>query len=116
MIRPPPRSTLFPYTTLFRSLDLARPARIETAFVLEPANDQPARLVVELAAVDREAFMQALATPAPPLARKADPEADAKPDSRSGGKSDDPRPLVVLDPGHGGIDYGTRSARSGEPE
>jgi N-acetylmuramoyl-L-alanine amidase len=97
-------------------LDLARPARIETAFVLEPANDQPARLVLELAAVDREAFMQMLATPAAPLARKADPEPDAKPDSRSGGNSDDPRPLVVLDPGHGGIDFGTRSARSGEPE
>src|SRR3712207_7982217 len=27
MIRRPPRSTLFPYTTLFRSLDLNRPAR-----------------------------------------------------------------------------------------
>src|SRR5256885_8550094 len=27
MIRRPPRSTLFPYTTLFRSEDLARPAR-----------------------------------------------------------------------------------------
>src|SRR5436309_16109940 len=28
MIRRPPRSTLFPYTTLFRSLDAGRPARI----------------------------------------------------------------------------------------
>src|SRR5438309_7097140 len=27
MIRPPPRSTLFPYTTLFRSLLLAHPAK-----------------------------------------------------------------------------------------
>src|SRR5690348_4682947 len=27
MIRPPPRSTLFPYTTLFRSLGVTRPAR-----------------------------------------------------------------------------------------
>src|SRR5437762_7691028 len=27
MIRPPPRSTLFPYTTLFRSLPPPRPAR-----------------------------------------------------------------------------------------
>src|SRR3712207_7229308 len=30
MIRRPPRSTLFPYTTLFRSLDAVR-ARLETA-------------------------------------------------------------------------------------
>src|SRR5438876_7792561 len=42
-------------------VDLARPARIEKAFVLDPANDQPARLVLELATVDRETFMRALA-------------------------------------------------------
>src|SRR2546427_5298765 len=29
MIRRPPRSTLFPYTTLFRSIELRRPARGE---------------------------------------------------------------------------------------
>src|SRR3712207_8698327 len=29
MIRRPPRSTLFPYTTLFRSLDVPRYARVE---------------------------------------------------------------------------------------
>ena len=95
-------------------LDLARPARIETAFVLDAANDQPARLVLELAAVDREAFMRTLALEKAPdasLARKAEPEPrlDAKPAN----KFDDSRPLVVIDPGHGGIDFGTRSARSG---
>jgi N-acetylmuramoyl-L-alanine amidase len=42
-------------------LDLARPARVEKAVVLEAANDQPARLVLELAAVDREAFMRNIA-------------------------------------------------------
>src|SRR5258708_22989061 len=30
MIRRPPRSTLFPYTTLFRSLDVLRPDRRKT--------------------------------------------------------------------------------------
>src|SRR3989454_2090869 len=34
MIRRPPRSTLFPYTTLFRSLDLAVEERLETEFQL----------------------------------------------------------------------------------
>ena len=42
-------------------IDLAKPARIERAFVLDAANDQPARLVLDLAAVDREAFMRAIA-------------------------------------------------------
>jgi N-acetylmuramoyl-L-alanine amidase len=109
-------------------LDLARPARIETAFVLDAANDQPARLVLELAPVDRETFLRTLAldnrVSDTGSTRKLDNGPDVKPvirsAIRSGGKpdakSDDPRPLVVIDPGHGGIDYGTRSARNGEPE
>src|SRR5947209_12688011 len=36
MIPRPPRSTLFPYTTLFRSLTLPHPRLFERAFVLVP--------------------------------------------------------------------------------
>jgi N-acetylmuramoyl-L-alanine amidase len=92
-------------------IDLARPARIEKAFVLAANNDQPARLVIDLAATDRESFLRAiaLANRAADLAvRRPERPADRKPSS-------DPRPLVVLDPGHGGIDGGTR-ARSGDLE
>jgi N-acetylmuramoyl-L-alanine amidase len=88
-------------------LDLARPARVEKAVVLEAANDQPARLVLELAAIDREAFMRSIAAESRlPETRKAETAPE---------KSGDPRPLVVIDPGHGGIDNGTRAA-SGEME
>jgi N-acetylmuramoyl-L-alanine amidase len=89
-------------------LDLTKPARIERAFVLDAAEGQPARLVVDLVATDRESFMRAIAPaqPPPPLeaARAPAPVVDA-----------DPRPLIVIDPGHGGIDNGTR-APSGENE
>jgi N-acetylmuramoyl-L-alanine amidase len=90
-------------------IDLTGPARIEKAVVLEPANDQPARVVLELAAVEREAFMRtiALENRTPEVARRQEPEPEAK--------SGDPRPLVVIDPGHGGIDNGTK-ASSGETE
>src|SRR2546427_6782395 len=46
MIRRPPRSTLFPYTTLFRSPHLARDAQIElTDFVMRAVEQiQKARL------------------------------------------------------------------------
>src|SRR5256885_7625220 len=37
MIRRPPRSTLFPYTTLFRSPDAARPAGTRPAACRRPA-------------------------------------------------------------------------------
>jgi N-acetylmuramoyl-L-alanine amidase len=89
-------------------IDLARPARVDKAFVVEAANDQPARLVVELAAVDREAFLRTIAAEGRPPERKPAPP----PDTKAGG---DTRPVVVIDPGHGGIDNGTRAA-SGEME
>ena len=92
-------------------IDLTRPARIERSFVLDAANDQPARLVLDLATTDRDAFMRAIAlnTRAPERAlRKYEPEAESK--------NGDPRPLIVVDPGHGGIDAGTRLAPSDSPE
>jgi N-acetylmuramoyl-L-alanine amidase len=92
-------------------IDLARPARIDKAFVLEAANEQPARLVLELTATDREAFLRttALNNRPPDAPLRPVERADAKPESS------DPRPLIVIDPGHGGIDNGTR-APSGETE
>src|SRR5438876_490577 len=90
-------------------IDLARPARVEKAFVIDAANDQPARLVLDLAATDREAFLRTVALEnRTPEIRKPEREAEHK----SGG---DPRPLLVIDPGHGGIDNGTKAA-SGEME
>src|SRR5256885_11023617 len=40
MIRRPPRSTLFPYTTLFRSPDVRRARTTSPASEYPPANDQ----------------------------------------------------------------------------
>lgn len=95
-------------------IDLARPARIEKAFVLDAENGQPARMVLELAKVEREAFMRTIALDnrTPEVARK--PATD--PEMQSGDpKATDHRPIVVIDPGHGGIDNGTK-ASSGEME
>lgn len=93
--------------------DLTRPARIAKVEVLEAAHGQPARLVVELGASDRTAFMQALEA-----APKASAQAEAAaPDPAATGTdaTGDGRPVVVIDPGHGGIDSGTQAA-SGEAE
>src|SRR5258707_3811748 len=38
MIRRPPRSTLFPYTTLFRSLRQAAERRVDAVLLMEPAH------------------------------------------------------------------------------
>jgi N-acetylmuramoyl-L-alanine amidase len=92
-------------------IDLVKPARIDRAQVLDPANEQPARLVLDLAATDRDTFMRTIALnnrPSDRGPRPRDPEPEAK--------TADTRPLVVLDPGHGGPDHGTRLAPTDSPE
>src|SRR5262245_39455031 len=93
-------------------LDLTAPAKVEKSFVLDPVDDQPARLVLDLVGVDRDAFLRAIA-----FDKHGGPtqEAARKPDRDPAAPTDDPRPLIVLDPGHGGIDEGAH-ARSGEAE
>jgi N-acetylmuramoyl-L-alanine amidase len=90
-------------------IDLARPAQVDMAFVLDPIHDQPARLVLHLTATDRETFMRSLA-PESGAPQRSKPEAPVE--TKGNGDS---RPLIIIDPGHGGIDNGTRAA-SGEME
>jgi N-acetylmuramoyl-L-alanine amidase len=89
--------------------DLTKPARVDKAYVMDATADVPARLVLELVATDRESFVRNMAVEEK-VARSEAPPAPAPPAA-----SNDPRPLIVLDPGHGGIDTGTR-APDGECE
>ncbi len=97
-------------------LDLAGPAKVDRAYVLDAANGQPSRLVVELTAVDRAAFKAALDQTQlrPAVVAHAGPGADIS-GAIKATKFADPRPVIVIDPGHGGADNGTR-AESGETE
>jgi len=90
-------------------LDVTGPVRVEKSFVLDASDGQPARLVLDLAGIDREAFLRAAA-----VDNRIPAEGAKKPEPQSGGPRDQ-RPIIVLDPGHGGIDTGTR-APSGETE
>ena len=96
--------------------DLTGPAKIANSYVLESANGQPARLVLELEAVDREAFVQSAAPDDgatfanAPAATTTSPE----PAQQKPAPSVDQRPVVVIDPGHGGIDNGTQSGGESE--
>jgi N-acetylmuramoyl-L-alanine amidase len=84
-------------------IDATGPVRIDKAFVLEAVDGQPSRLVVDLVSVDRETFMRNLALQSRPI-RQGQPAAKASNDTEM---SADPRPVVVIDPGHGGVDAGT---------
>lgn len=82
-------------------LDATAPVRVEKAFVIDPVDSQPARLVLDLVAIDRDGFLRNIALENRP--RRSEPPAKIDRDARD----TDPRPLVVLDPGHGGLDSGT---------
>jgi N-acetylmuramoyl-L-alanine amidase len=102
-------------------LDLTGPAKIANASVLEAANGQPPRLVLELQEVDRTTFVQSLAVESRPELRPALVEtavasapAQAAPAEKPAAPEKpvapaDLRPVVVIDPGHGGLDNGTQS-------
>ncbi|HET9716690.1 MAG TPA: N-acetylmuramoyl-L-alanine amidase [Pseudolabrys sp.] len=87
-------------------LDTKGPVRIERAFVLEATDAQPARLVLDLVATDRVAFMRNLAMQTPSSTHRVAIKPNEAPEKPNG----DSRPLIVLDAGHGGIDTGTRGS------
>ena len=99
--------------------DLTGPARIAHSYVVDAANGQPPRLVLEFEEVDRATFVQPLAADSRPDVRPAVADAidatmpaEAPPPPKAAAV--DSRPLIVIDPGHGGIDNGTQSGGESE--
>ncbi|MGJ5179645.1 N-acetylmuramoyl-L-alanine amidase [Bradyrhizobium oligotrophicum] len=106
--------------------DLTGPARIANSTVLDAANGQPTRMVLELEEVDEATFARSIGTDGRTPSGQAD--STASPAAPGGvvppavrpppttvavavppsGGAPDSRPVVVIDPGHGGIDYGTQ--------
>lgn len=104
-------------------IDVVQPVKIEKAFVREPENGFPARLVVHLAPTNREDFLKRRDEAAGPLAAEGGgtPQATGAtpapktPDSRTDDASGR-TPIIILDPGHGGVDPGTIGRTTGTPE
>jgi N-acetylmuramoyl-L-alanine amidase len=100
--------------------DLTGPAKIASASVLDAANGQPPRLVIELEEVDRTSFVQSLAHENRPELKPAIADAPAAvvpvvaSEPPKPAVSADLRPVVVIDPGHGGIDNGTQAGGEAE--
>ncbi|MFC3693794.1 N-acetylmuramoyl-L-alanine amidase [Chenggangzhangella methanolivorans] len=80
-------------------VDVKKPVAIDKAFVLEPVEGQPARLVIDLTPSDRKKFLQSISA--------AEPDPSDKTGAISSKAADAGElPLVVIDPGHGGVDPG----------
>jgi N-acetylmuramoyl-L-alanine amidase len=140
-------------------IDLTGPARIANTYMLDAANGQPPRLVLEFEQVDQATFAQSLGTESRPELRptlannppayapvvvpqvavtpQAAPQAAAAPKAAAAPQAatapqaavapqaaaapkpaapPDARPVVVIDPGHGGIDNGTQSGDETEKD
>ena len=106
--------------------DLTGPARIASASVLDSANGQPPRLVLEFEEIDQASFAKLLGTDGPPLQSSAPgmtvtaaapsgpptiqpPPTVLPANAAPPNAAPDSRPVVVIDPGHGGVDNGTQS-------
>jgi N-acetylmuramoyl-L-alanine amidase len=87
-------------------IDVAAPVAVDKSFVLDPIDDQPARIVIDLVKTDRQTFMKNLSARAPAAA--AGPVQQAAVESG--------KPVIVIDPGHGGIDPGASSAGASEKD
>lgn len=91
-------------------LTLAGPAQVQQAYVLDPFEDQPARLVVDVIPATAAEFAANVERDAAASSAVAAPVGDI---STPAGGSELPiatKPLVVIDPGHGGIDSGAEAA------
>jgi N-acetylmuramoyl-L-alanine amidase len=96
-------------------MDLKRPAKIEKAYVLDAENGQQPKLIVDLSATDRVTFMQGIAAENRRAMAATDTTGASAATPAAKTDASDTRPVVVIDPGHGGIDHGTQ-AQSGENE
>jgi N-acetylmuramoyl-L-alanine amidase len=87
-------------------LDVSGPFLIDKAYVLEPRDDQPARLVIDLVPTDEKTFLAKLKDAKPP----EEASAESKPLPEAPSRPPDAKPVIVVDAGHGGVDPGTSSA------
>jgi N-acetylmuramoyl-L-alanine amidase len=83
-------------------LDVSKPVRVDKAFTLAASDGQPARLVLALTPTDRQSYLHTMELTARPPRHRIPLRSDVAT------AENDPRPLIVVDPGHGGIDSGTK--------
>jgi N-acetylmuramoyl-L-alanine amidase len=82
-------------------LDLTGPAQVVNSFVIPPGDGQPARFTVDMVPTSADAFAAAAREDRPRRLAAVPPQPERAPSAEESG-----RPIVVIDPGHGGIDSG----------
>jgi len=89
-------------------IDVTNPVKVHRAFILPPKGSSKYRFVVDLVAVQSGDFRRLIATPKSKPAAK--PSKKTTPLQTSGARKANPKPVIVIDAGHGGVDPGTIGA------
>jgi N-acetylmuramoyl-L-alanine amidase len=95
-------------------LDLTGPVQIDKSLVVPAGSAQSPQLVVELVPGDRDQFLADAR--ADQLAGKNASVPERPVEKPSGASATDWRPVVVLDPGHGGVDSGASAGGLNEKD
>lgn len=97
-------------------VELTGPAVVERALTIEGGEGRPPRLHLDLVRTDADGFRRALAERAVSnIARRGDRET-LGPRLSPRAEEDSGPPVVVIDPGHGGIDPGATAPSTGDEE
>jgi N-acetylmuramoyl-L-alanine amidase len=86
-------------------IDVTGPVKVHRAFVLPPKGSSKYRFVVDLVGVQSGDFRRLIATPRTKPAKKRVPKPAAV--QTNGARKANPKPVIVIDAGHGGVDPGT---------
>jgi N-acetylmuramoyl-L-alanine amidase len=92
-------------------LDLNGPAKVAAATLLQPRDGHGPRLVIDLAPTDRSAFLAAAGWPEAENGGAVPAKSDrSAPEHAALGPGANTKPVLVVDPGHGGIDPGAHAS------
>ncbi|KAB2920580.1 MAG: N-acetylmuramoyl-L-alanine amidase [Hyphomicrobiaceae bacterium] len=84
-------------------IDTTGPVRIDAAALATRSGAKSVRLNIDLVPTDRDSFLSRRAPPAP---RAPEPRGHDQDDVPRAGPKGNAKPVIIIDPGHGGVDPG----------
>ncbi|MEQ8815838.1 MAG: N-acetylmuramoyl-L-alanine amidase [Thalassobaculum sp.] len=87
-------------------IDASSPMAVKSSFILPPSGSNGHRLVVDLVPTDRDSFLASSNESVAKRVALRAPSIEAPGAAPAPGRNLDPRRVIVIDPGHGGVDPG----------
>lgn len=97
-------------------IDATAPMAVKSSFILPPSGSNGHRLVLDLVPTDRESFLASSNESVAKRVALRGPSLQAPPTGPVPDRPADPRRVIVIDPGHGGVDPGALGHEHHEKE